>query len=61
MKIIKCLSDFIEEEIDAAKHYIEKALKYKDSNPDVAEIFYSLSNEEMRHVNILHDEVTKVI
>lgn len=61
MKIIKCLSDFIEEELDGAKTYIEKALKYKEKDMRLAETFYTISLEEMKHVDLLHGEVVRLI
>ena len=61
MKIIKCLSDFIAEELDGADAYISKALKIKDDYPQLAQILAALSTEEMKHMKILHDEVVKII
>lgn len=61
MKIIKCLSDLIKDELDASKQYIEKALKYEEKYPEAAKAFYVLSLEEMKHVELLHEEVTKLI
>ena len=61
MKIIKCLSEFIEEELDVAKTYIEKALKYKDEDVRLAEMFYNLSLDEMKHMDMLHNEVVRII
>lgn len=61
MKIIKCLSEMIGEELDDAEKYILKAHKYKDKYPEAADLFYWLSGEEMGHVNKLHDEVARLI
>lgn len=61
MKIIEKLSDMISEEIGDAEKYIKCALKYKDENRGLADVFNSLSNDEMRHMQILHGEVTKLI
>ena len=61
MKIIQKLSDMISEEIDDAGKYIKCALKYKDENRGLADTFNNLSNEEMRHMQILHGEVAKLI
>ena len=61
MKIIKCLSEKIEEEIDDAGKYIDLALKYKSEMPDTADLFYELSTEEMGHVDKLHEEVVELI
>lgn len=61
MKIIKCLSEYIHEEIDDARKYIEKALKIKEEYPEVAELLNMLSNEELKHMQLLHNMVEKVI
>ena len=61
MKIIKCLSEKIQEELDDANAYIELALKWKDEEPDTADLFYELSTEEMGHVDKLHEEVQGLI
>ena len=55
MKIIKQLSEYIEEELEDSEKYILKALEYKSEYPDTANTFYQLSVEEIRHMNLLHD------
>jgi len=61
VKIIQIVTDHINEEIADAKTYAVLALENKDTYHSLAEVFYSLSNEEMRHSNILHGEVVKLI
>lgn len=61
MKIIKELSEMIEEELEGAENYAHHALELKDSNPTLARVFYDISNQEMLHVSALHAEVTKLI
>jgi len=61
MKIIKCLSELIEEELEDSKKYIDLAMKWKQEEPDTADLFYELSLEEMGHVDKLHQEVTELI
>ena len=61
MKIIKELSCLIDEEIDGACTYAKLALKLKDERPQLAQTFYSLTVDEMKHIDILHDEVVRVI
>lgn len=61
MTIIKKLSEMINEEVEGAEHYAKCAVKYKDENPTLAKTFYDISVDEMRHVNLLHDEVVKLI
>lgn len=61
MKIIKCLSDFIDEEIHDGEKYIKKALAIRNDYPEVAEVLNMLSAEEMKHMQMLHNQVTKII
>ena len=61
MKIIKCLSDFIDEELHDAEKYIKKGLEVKEKYPEVAELMNMLSNEEMKHMQLLHNQVVKLI
>lgn len=61
MKLIKELSDMIEEELDGAENYAKEALRYKEDHPGLAAVFLEISTQEMNHVNMLHDEVVKVI
>jgi Mn-containing catalase len=63
MKEIKELSEMIEEELEGACDYAKQAVVLKDLNPDstLAKTFYDISLDEMRHVNMLHDEVKRII
>lgn len=61
MKEIQYLSDKIEEEIHDAKNYAKHAIAMKEMYPEVARDLYNLSLEEMKHMNILHDNVVKLI
>ena len=61
MKIIKCLSEYIHDEIHDAEKYIKKALEVREEYPEVAELLNMLSNEEMRHMQMLHAQVAKLI
>lgn len=61
MQIIEKLSDMIEEEMNDAEKYIRCAMKWKEEKPALAQTFARLSNEEMGHMNLLHDQVTAII
>lgn len=61
MKIIKCLEKYIDEEIHDSEKYIKKALEIEEEYTELAEVFNMLSSEEMKHMQILHNQVVKMI
>lgn len=61
MKLIKHLSEMIEEELEGAEDYAKNAVKHKEDNPGLAKVFYEISLDEMRHINMLHEEVATII
>ena len=61
MKKIKNLEDHIHEELDDSKKYIKCALKYKDDDRELGDLFYWLSQEEMSHADKIHKAIVDVI
>ena len=61
MKIIKVVSERIKEEINDADVYINLATEWKAEQPEAAAVFYELSTQEIRHAEMLHEVVTKLI
>ena len=61
MRVIANLSDQIDEELNDAEKYINCANKVKDEFPTLSETYFKLAQEEMKHVNLLHEEVVKII
>ena len=61
MKIIKELSEMIEDELEGAENYAKQAIHLKADYPGLAGTLYEISTQEVRHVNMLHDEVVKLI
>ena len=61
MKIIKELTEMIEDELDGAEEYIEDALKLREENPSLSKTFFDISLDEVKHINLLHDEIKKLI
>lgn len=45
----------------SANRNLSCALKHKDTERSLADVFYTLSTEEMRHMSMLHSEVVKII
>ena len=61
MKLIKELTEMIEEEIEGAEEYVKEAIKLKHERPSLAKTLYDISNQEMAHIDMLHAEVVKLI
>ena len=61
MKVIKCLADKIQDELDDAEAYIDAAISWKTDEPGVADLFSELSEEEMGHMEKLHEKVLELI
>ena len=61
MKIIEILSECIDEEITDSEKYARKALETKTDYPETAKVFYTLSLEELEHMNKLHNAVVYLI
>ena len=61
MKIIKILSDMIEDEIDGALDYARKACEWKIEQKKLAATMWDLAHEELSHVSRLHDDVVRII
>lgn len=61
MQIIKSLVSKIDDELEDAEKYIKCALKAKAEHPQLADVYYNLSLEEMKHMTMLHDQVVRII
>ena len=61
MKLIKKISEMIMDEAEGAECYARKALMWKDERPALAKMFHQLANEELGHVNMLHNAVVTLI
>ena len=61
MKIIKCLSESIEETLDCAEESIKKAIMYKDEYPVASRAFFAKSTMLMDSIKVQHDAVVALI
>ena len=61
MRLIMKLSDRINEEIADAKWYAKHAIKFKSKHRSLADAMFQISQEEIRHAQMLHGEVTNII
>lgn len=61
MEIIKQIVTKIDDELEDAERYIKCAYKVKDEYPQLADTYYKLSLEEMKHMTMLHDQVVLII
>ena len=61
MKIIKFLSEEIENELQIAECYAKKAIEQRDEYPSMSVILYNLSIGNLQRVNKLHAQVVKII
>lgn len=61
MKIIEKLNEFIEEEICDAEKYAKCYLKHKDSDRELSDLFHRLSEDELSHMERLHNIVVQKI
>ena len=61
MKKIEKLEKQIHEEYSDAEKYITCALLNKDEDEDLANLYYDLAGEEVKHADRLHNMVVKII
>lgn len=61
MRIIAEVSDMIEDEIEQADCYIDKALDIQAEYPDVASDYVTLAQGNLDRVSALHNRVAKLI
>lgn len=61
MKIIKKIMEQMEDELEGAGEYADMALKYKDDDKLLAELYHSMSLQELKHHDDLHGQVVRMI
>lgn len=61
MKQIKKIVEYIEEELEGAEDYAKEAVREKDVDKPLADMYYGLAMTEMEHVNALHKQAVRLI
>lgn len=61
MRIIKKMLGQIKDEMEIAREYAKCAVHYKQEYPTLAKVYYDMANDEMKHADMLHTEVVKLI
>ena len=61
MLIIKNLTQMINKEIREAEKYAQRSVSYKENDPALAETFYRIANSKLNDMNVLHDQVVRII
>lgn len=61
MRIIKDLVAEIDDELAGAREYAKNAVHNKTSNPTLAKAYYDMAVDELKHADMLHTEVVKMI
>lgn len=61
MRVIKEIMEQMHEELEGSGEYIDAALKYKDTDKVLADMYYNMSIQEMKHHDDLHGQVVRMI
>lgn len=61
MRSIAEIVSHIKEEVRDAEQYALDATKYKDSDMETAEVYASLADQELKHIDMLHNRATAMI
>lgn len=55
------LAEMSHEEAQDALEYAKCGLKHKEDNPSLADVFMSISAQELNHMKMLYDEGLKLV
>lgn len=61
MKLIKLLAEQMHEELEDAKEYAKLAVQHKEDDRRLAEVYARLSEQELNHSDMLHEQATRII
>lgn len=61
MEIIKCLAEYIEEELEDAEKYAKAAKHHKGTDRELSQTFEDLARQELSHSDKLHAQAVRLI
>ena len=61
MKKIEDLSNKIEKEIDEAYEYAKCALELKESDSEIADVYYRIATNRLNDMGLIHAQVAAII
>lgn len=61
MEMTKKVCSFIKYEIEGAENYAKMAVRLKESDKTAADTFYTMANQELAHIDMLHNMCQKHI
>lgn len=61
MRLIKCMTHYMEDEICGCIEYAKEALEYQYDKPVLAKIFFQLAQTEYSHYQILHEQTVQLV
>lgn len=58
---VEMLERRVAEEMHDAEEYAALALEYKKTDAELAQVFFTLSSEELRHATMLHEQAWRLV
>lgn len=57
MITVEQMADMVSDETMDSMKYLKCAMKCREDDPDMAKMFFALSDDEMRHMKMLHEKL----
>ena len=61
MQKIKCLVKDMSCELDAAEHYAKHALRNKDEDKELGDVYARVARQELEHCELFHAQAVRLI
>lgn len=61
MKKIQCLVKDMGYELDAAEHYAKHALRNKDEDKELGDVYARVARQELEHCELFHAQAVRLI